>query len=412
MLGFFKRKTERRNTVTIDELLSYMGVANTGAGEFVSPQTAEALPAVMNAVTVISEAVASMPCYLYRLKGDGRERVLDHPIDYLLNEMPNRSQTPYQFKYTMMRHCLLNGNAYAVIGWDKQGQPESLTPYAPSAVNIQRTPKGEYIYQITDLDGKVKTYLQDEILHLRHSSIDGFMGRSPVAICRETVGLGLAQQRHGASVMKNGLMASGIITTGEWLDDVKANKAIKALERYKGAKNAGKTPVLEGSMQYQQLGMTNQDAEWLQSRAFTIADIARIYNISPIFLQDYSHSSYANFSEASRAFLSQTLRPWLTNFEQQLKDALMIDITDRNAPRYLIEFDTSDLLRISQTERFQSYDVAIKSGVMNPNEVRRREGLPPYAGGEEFSQAWKQTVKVEKDADKEKDKEASNGEND
>ncbi|MDG2944264.1 phage portal protein [Exercitatus varius] len=396
-MWLFGKKKQEQRSYTIDEFLSYMGFNNTGAGEFVSPQTAEALPAVMNAVTVISEAVAAMPCYLYKLKDDGRERVVNHPIDYLLNEMPNRNQTPYQFKYTMMRHCLLNGNAYAVIGWNKKGQPESLTPYTPSAVNVQRLVGGGYIYQITDLDGKTKNYLQDEVLHLRHSSLDGFMGRSPVTVCREAIGLGLAQQRHGASVMKNGLMASGLISTSEWLDDAKAQKAIKALERYKGAKNAGKTPVLEGSMEYKQLGMTNQDAEWLESRNFTISDIARIFNISPIFLQDYSNSSYANFSEASRAFLSQTLRPWLTNFEQQLKDALMVDVNNPTAQRYLIEFDTSDLLRISQTERFSSYDVAIKAGVMSPNEVRKREGLPPYVGGDEFSQAWKQTVEVKQD---------------
>lgn len=63
--------------------------------------------------------------------------------------------------------------------------------------------------------------MQDEVLHLRHSSLDGFMGRSPIAICRETVGLGIAQQKHGAAVMKNGLMASGLITTSEWLDEAK-----------------------------------------------------------------------------------------------------------------------------------------------------------------------------------------------
>ena len=152
-----------------------MAYQTPGAGEFVSPNTAESLPAVMSAVTVISEAVASMPCYLYQLKDDGRERVYRHPVDYLLNEMPNRSQTPYQFKYTMMRHCLLNGNAYAVIEWNSKGEPISLTPYEPSAVNIYRKVGGEYIYQITDLDGNTKNYLQDEILHLRHSSLDGFM---------------------------------------------------------------------------------------------------------------------------------------------------------------------------------------------------------------------------------------------
>ena len=66
----FRRKEQRSEPITIDEFLSYMGVNNTGAGEYVSPQTAEALPAVMNAVTVMAEAVASMPCYLYALKED------------------------------------------------------------------------------------------------------------------------------------------------------------------------------------------------------------------------------------------------------------------------------------------------------------------------------------------------------
>lgn len=59
----FRRKEQRSAPMAINELLSYLGVSNTGAGEFVSPNTAESLPAVMSAVTVISEAVASMPCY-------------------------------------------------------------------------------------------------------------------------------------------------------------------------------------------------------------------------------------------------------------------------------------------------------------------------------------------------------------
>ena len=219
------------------------------------------------------------------------------------------------------------------------------------------------------------------------------MGRSPITICRETLGLGLSQQRHGASIMRDGMMASGIITTAEWFDSTKGKKALESLERYKGAKNAGKTPILEGGMKYEQLGMSNQDAEWLASRRFSIEDIARMFNVSPIFLQEYSNSTYSNFSEASRAFLSMTMRPWLTNFEQQLKSSLLVAA---NTPgvRYRIEFDTADLLRANPQERFQSYETAIKSGVMCPNEAREREGMSPRNGGDEFSQAWPQTVEV------------------
>ncbi|MBE8614869.1 phage portal protein, partial [Morganella morganii] len=131
----FRRKQPENRSMTIDELLSLTGVPNTKSGEYVSPSVAEGLPAVMNAVTVISEAVASMPCYLYRSHNDkgreSREWLNDHPVDYLLNEMPNDCQTAFQFKRTLMRHCLLNGNAYAVIRWGRDGQPESLHPYPP-----------------------------------------------------------------------------------------------------------------------------------------------------------------------------------------------------------------------------------------------------------------------------------------
>ncbi|WP_144276500.1 phage portal protein, partial [Cronobacter sakazakii] len=162
-----------------------------------------------------------------------------------------------------------------------------------------------------------------------------------ITICREALGLGLAQQRHGSSVMKNGLMASSVVKTSEWFDDIKGKKAMDALERYKGAKNAGKTPILEGGMDFQQLGMSNQDAEWLASRRFTIEDIARMFNVSPIFLQEYSNSTYSNFSEASRAFLTMTMRPWLANFEQQIKSSLLV-ASPVPGTRYQVEFDSAD----------------------------------------------------------------------
>lgn len=396
----FNQKQPEQRSLSIDEFLSLAGIPNTGSGEHVSPGTAESLPAVMNAVTVISEAVASMPCYLYRVTNnngrESREWLHTHPVDYLLNERPNDCQTAFQFKRTMMRHCLLNGNAYAVISWGRDGQPTSLHPYSPRSVVAERISDHRYKYTITEpFSGQVKTYLQEEILHLRYVTEDGFLGRSPISICRETLGLGLAQQRHGASIMKDGMMAAGIVKAKEWLDSVNGKKALDALERYKGARNAGKTPILEGGMEYEKLGMSNQDAEWLASRRFTIEDIARMFNVSPIFLQEYSNSTYSNFSEASRAFHTMTMRPWLTNFEQQIKAALLV-LPSVPGIRHQVEFDSADLLRANPQERFRSYETAIKSGVMCPNEAREREGLPPREGGDEFSQAWKQEVKISK----------------
>lgn len=338
--------------MTLDEFMALAGTSNTGAGEYVSSGTAESLPAVMNAVTVISDAVATMPCYLYLVRNEkgkeAREWLDSHPVDHILNERPNAWQTPYQFKRMMIRYCLLSGNAYAVIQWGRDGFPAALHPYPPQSVNVEQTGDHNWRYCITDAyTGNTRNYLPWEVLHLRYSTDDGFMGRSPVTICRESLGLGLAQQRHGASVMRDGMMAAGVITSGEWL----------------------------------------------ASRRFTIEDIARMFNVSPIFLQEYSNSTYSNFSEASRAFLTMTMRPWLANFEQQIKNALLV-ASPVPGIRYQVEFDSADLLRATPGERFATYERGIKSDVMCPNEAREREGLSPRDGGDEFSQAWKQEVKI------------------
>ncbi|MDK9356713.1 phage portal protein [Lelliottia wanjuensis] len=389
-------KREESRSLTPDELIALLGGGNTNSGEVVNASTAESLPAVMNAVAAISEAVATMPCYLYSMKGNTKERVTGAAISRLVDQHPNDWQTPFQFKRTIMRHCLLTGNAYAVIEWGRDGQPKSLTPIPSRSVTLRRVKSLNYVYDVALPDGRIKTYMPGEMFHLRHMSDDGWLGKSPVTVCREAIGLGLAQQRHGSSVMKNGLMASGVLTSPEWMDGAKGAKVAKTIEGYQGAKNAGKVPILDGGIKFEDLGMNNQDAEWIASRTFTIGDISRIFNISPIFLQDYSHSNYNNFTEATRAFLTQTLRPWLTNLEQQLKKSLFLPESD------FIEFDTYDLLRANPKERFDSYAVAIKSGFMNPNEARAREGISPYAGGDEFSQAWKQ-VSTKDDQEKKDD---------
>ena len=111
---------------------------------------------------------------------------------------------------------------------------------------------------------------------------------------------------------------------------------------------------------------------------------------------DYSNSTYSNFSEASKAFLQQTLKPWLTNIELAL---LMKLIPERNQNMVTIEFETKDMLRTTAKERFEIYDIAIRNGLMNPDECRRAENMAPREGGNEYSQSWLQQSKAAESAE-------------
>lgn len=388
LFNMFKRAQEPITDTW--QMLEAMGAGNqTASGKTVNAETAQELPAIYCAVSTIAEAIATLPIHVYRKSNkDDRERANGHPAERLLNLAPNEYQTPYDFKLALMRSILLKGNGYARIDFNKSGKAKALHLIHPDAIQVKRLANGRLGYVVTNENGKQEPLLQEEIIHIRYHSDDGIIGKSPITVCRESIGLGLAQQEYGASQLKNGVRPSGVLEYDKFLDEKKVKAMSTAFNnQHSGTGSNGKTLILEGGLKWKSVSLSNQDAEWLESRNFTVADIARMFKISPIYLMDYSNSTYSNHSEASRAFLSQTLRPWLSNLEQALSTKL---ITTKNQGNVFIEFQTADVLRATTVERYEVYDIGIRNGLLSPNECRRRENLSPRSGGDDFSQSWKQ----------------------
>jgi HK97 family phage portal protein len=385
MFNIFK-KAETRSNKTLDQLLA-IGTP-TNSGQHVNAETAQSLPAVLCAVTTISEAIASLPIHVYQRDQNGdKQRARNHYAERLLNSSPNSYQTAYDLKIALLRAVLLRGNAFSHIEYDGAGKPTALHWLHPDSVIVKKLPNHRLGYQVTLKSGKIKILHQEEIIHIKYMSDDGITGRSPIKIARETIGLGLAQQEHGARLFQNGAMPSGVLETDAAFKDPNAANRIRTEfnQKYQGVDKRGEVIFLEQGLKYKPLSISNTDSEWLESRSFTVADIARIFKISPLLLQDLSHGTYSNFSEAQRAFLSHTLRPWLTNLQQAFNSRL---VSIRSQGSTFIEFETKDLLRASTEERFSAYDVAIRNGIMSPNDARKAENMPARDGGDEFSQSW------------------------
>jgi HK97 family phage portal protein len=385
MFNIFK-KTETRSNKTLDQLLA-IGTP-TNSGQHVNAETTQSLPAVLCAVTTISEAIASLPIHVYqRDKNGDKQRARNHYAERLLNSNPNDYQTAYDLKIALLRSVLLRGDAFTHIEYDGAGKPQLLHWLHPDSVIVKKLPNHRLGYQVTLESGKIKRLHQEEIIHIKYMSDDGIVGKSPIQIARESIGLGLAQQEHGARLFQNGAMPSGVLETDAAFKDPAAASRIRTEfnQKYQGVDKCGEVIFLEQGLKYKPLSISNTDSEWLESRSFTVADIARIFKISPLLLQDLSHGTYSNFSEAQRAFLSHTLRPWLTNLQQAFNSRL---VSIRSQGSTFIEFETKDLLRASTEERFSAYDVAIRNGIMSPNDARKAENMPARDGGDEFSQSW------------------------
>lgn len=373
------RKTEQRTAPDP----SWSALINPGAlsssGVYVDTRSAEGLTPVLAAVNLIAGTVASLPLHLYRRLPNGdRERVSDHPLAQVLGAQPNENQTAFEWREMETAHCLLAGNAYSEIVWDGAGNVVALKPLHPRNVTIVKLPNDRHRYDVTDSNGRVRHLLSEEVLHLRDRSDDGLIGKSRITVAREMLGGVLAAQEHGNRTFANGARLSGVLQTPHQMTEEQIQRLATSWQsQFSGTANAGRTAILENGLQYAQLAMSNADAQWLESRQFSVEEISRLFNVPPVLLGDLRHANFSNSVEMMRHFVTVTLRPWLTRIEQAMERALLGPIA---RSRYFIEFSAEGLLRGDSTNRASFYQSGINAGWLLPSEARRLENLPSIEG--------------------------------
>jgi HK97 family phage portal protein len=128
----------------------------------------------------------------------------------------------------------------------------------------------------------------------------------------------------------------------------------------------------------QQLAST--DAQFLENRKFQVLEIARLLNVPATLLNDLEKATLNNAEQLGQQFLDRTIAPLLELFEDALERVLLTE--EERAAGYEIEFDTSNFTRADTEKRFAAYKSGVESGVLTLNDARKREGLPPVAGGD------------------------------
>jgi len=371
----FKRE-QRNNTPAFDTYYSSLAAAAESAGVSVTTESAESISAVYACVAAISETVGSLPLNLYEKTETGREKATGEPLYRLLHDAPNDYQTALEFREQLQRHLLLRGNGYAEIVRDGAGRPEALLPLHPDRVTILKTAKGKLLYDVVDDGGNTKRLLGDEVLHIRYHSDDGIIGRSPIQVARDTIGLALAERTHGAKMFEQGTKLSGVIemppgTTKEQAAQIRDSWA----SGQAGVGNHGKTAVLPQGGQFKTVSMTLEDADWIAARRMSVVETARLFRVPPVMIGDMEAANYSNVVELARFFVTNTLRRHLVAWEQAINRVLIND-----PARFFVEHNVEGLLRGDSLTRAQFYERAITDGWMLRSEARRLENLPTIKG--------------------------------
>jgi len=353
--------------------------AVSAAGVSVDADSAEAVSTVYACVNVIAESIASLPLMIYqRLPDGGRRRAPEHPLYGTLATRPNTWQTSFEFREMMVGFCALRGDAFAHILPGPRGFADQLVPIHPDRVRVERisdAPNAPLRYWVRQKDGQELPFNQNEIFHIRRRSKDGIRGMSVIDLMREAVGLSLAAESYGARTFSQDASPRGVLKHPGRLSDEAVHQLRETWStRYSGLSNAHSTAVLTEGMDWQQVGMTSEDAQFLETRRFQAEEIARFFRMQPHKIGIMDRATFSNIEQQAIEHVTDTLRPWAVRIEQAIARDLIL------APQtYYVEFLFDGLLRGDTLSRYQAYQIAGGGPApwMSRSEIRERENLPP-----------------------------------
>jgi HK97 family phage portal protein len=365
----------RTNQVTLAE---YQDSGSVGAAGVL------ALSAAWACVNLLAGTIASLPLMVYRTAADGRRTIAnDHPLYRVLHDSPNADQTALDF-WEFICACLeLQGDGFSEI---ERGSGDRIialdVPLAPEFVVVRRNGAGALEYEIT-IGGNRRIVPQDRMLHIRGFGGSPLGGLSTLSFGRQAFGLARSINTAANATFRNGIRPSGALQTDLKLNAEQRKEAEDRLqEKYQGAMNAGVPLLLDNGVKWQAITINPEDAQMLESRAFSVEEICRFFGVPPFMIghTEKSTSWGTGLEQQTLGFQKFTLRRRLKRSEQALEKQLLSarDRVDGSS----IEFSIEGLLRADSKARAEFYGKMSGIGAMTINEIRALENLPPVEGGD------------------------------
>ncbi|AIO68236.1 MULTISPECIES: phage portal protein [pseudomallei group] len=367
-------------SLTDGSFWSAWGGLESSSGETVTVDSAMQLSAAWACVRLIAETVATLPLNLHQKGADGtRSLAISHQLYEVLHNQPNADNTAVEFWEVIVASMLLWGNGYA-RKLRSAGTIIGLELMLPQRMTVKRLTTGALQYTYRDIDGSGLVLTEDDVLHFRGFSLNGWMGVSVIAYAREVFGNAIAANKTSSSVFKNGLRPSGVLSTDQVLQKDKREEIRGSLAaQFGGAMQAGKTMVLEAGMKYQAITMNPGDVQLLETKAFNVEEICRWFRVPP-FMVGHSEKSTSwgtGIEQQMIGFLTFALRPWLTRIEQAIRRGCL---TPQERTKYFAQFSVEGLLRADSAGRASFYSTMTQNGIMTRDECRAKENLPPMDG--------------------------------
>lgn len=301
---------------------NWLTFGQNSSGQTVNRNTSLNLSSFYGSVRNISEDIAKLPFYVYKVDKNGNKTKVPHVATTLLSKQPSSVSIPFTFKQTLIEYALIEGNGYAYIERDSNAKPIALYVLDSEYVTPQLYNNNLY-YIIQDINTGVRgTFTQDEIFHIKGMG-DGYVGKSVVGYAAESIGKSLATQSYASGFFGNGATMTGTIEVPGMIADENQAKSIKEkfISSIKGNGTANGVGLLSNGAKFTKISVSPNEAQFIESQEFNVADIARWFRMPLSKLQSGSTGS-SNLEQLNIEYVTDCLMPWIVRFEQEVERKL------------------------------------------------------------------------------------------
>lgn len=365
-----------------------MGEWNNVAGVNVTFETALEVPAIWCAVNFISGTLASLPLQVFRKSEKGRETADADPLYGILHDAPNDELTSFMWRKGMIISVLLRGRGVSFIERNKAGRVMNIWPLDADKVTVERK-DGRKLYTYEDGNRKV-VYKASEVIDLTFMlKPDGVACVDPIAKLRGVVGLALALDEYARKFFSNGGVPP-LALYGPMKSPGSASRASSDITQAVKDANAERRNVLimPDGHELKPVGVNPKDSQMEEARRFQVEEIARIYGLPPVFLQDLTHGTFSNTEQQDLHLVKHLIGQWVKAIEQELNLKLF---SARNRTKF-VEFNVDGLLRGDFKTRMDGWATGIQNGMIKPAEARTAENWPD--GGPEADKLYIQGATI------------------
>ena len=348
------------------------------AGQAVTIEAALAVPAVAAAVGFLSRTLASLPVAVYEKTETGREKRAGDPVAALLNEAATDEVSAVEARRLFWQDVFTAGRGLAFIDRNARGEILNLFPLEVDRVTVSRK-AGRKLYHYRD-GARTLTYEARDVLDLAWMPAgDGLSARSPIYGNAGVIGLALAIGKYGRKFFANGGIPPFTVT-GPMKSAAGAERASQDLTRAvrEAAETGAQAIGLPDGHTLSPLGIDPEKMQMIAAQRFVIEEIARIYGLPPVFLQDLTHGTFSNTEQQDLFFVKHCLGQWVGLWEGEIN----LKLYGRGPRPVYAEASLAGILRGDLKSRAEGLAQQISTGQLTPNEARRLDNRPDLEGGE------------------------------